>query len=376
MIETLQNNPEFEQNDYRERERKFLPIFRDNLTDLRHDSMPIEQFYLSHPNEAFSLRFRETFCDGELCYEATLKDRGSMTKYGLDRLEVEVPISKELYNFYKTDEAAIIHKLRAKPNRHVAVDFYDGGHVQIEAEDTIAWQQFLDHYGYNFVEVTGDRTADNEWRAHFAYRLNNDGRETLMPPKDLDVKQIANEIATAHAKQNNVVARISGRSGSGKSTIVREIKQELESYGLTHAVMSTDDYHRGAKWLQAYNNGEAWTEWDHPVVYDTQSMARDIHALQGGHAIPRRAIDFSDCTPTVNGEVAPTDVIIVEGIYAASPDLQHLATLSYDIPTPLATCIGRRLLRDVRERPQFADLEASLRYMLEQAEPMWRTQNV
>jgi hypothetical protein len=42
--------------------------------------------------------------------------------------------------------------------------------------------------------------------------------------------------------------------------------------------------------------------------------------------------------------------------------------------TGLATCIGRRLLRDLRERPEFADPEISLRYMLSEAEPAYRAQ--
>ena len=42
--------------------------------------------------------------------------------------------------------------------------------------------------------------------------------------------------------------------------------------------------------------------------------------------------------------------------------------------TPLATCIGRRLLRDIAERPEFADPATSLGYMLSEAEPAYRAQ--
>ena len=51
----------------------------DTLSDMRERARPIEQFYLSHPSEPFSLRLREELnLSGKLEYSATLKDRGQL----------------------------------------------------------------------------------------------------------------------------------------------------------------------------------------------------------------------------------------------------------------------------------------------------------
>lgn len=58
-----------------------------------------------------------------------------------------------------------------------------------------------------------------------------------------------------------------------------------------------------------------------------------------------------------------------------APEITKVDDLLFEVDTPLATCIGRRLLRDMRERPQFADPVASLQYMHEEAEPAYRAQS-
>ena len=78
--------------------------------------------------------------------------------------------------------------------------------------------------------------------------------------------------------------------------------------------------------------------------------------------------------PVYEGIIAPSNVVIIEGIYALSPDITKQDELRYEMTTPLATCIGRRLLRDMRERPEFADPVKSLGYMLREAEPAYRRQ--
>jgi uridine kinase len=78
--------------------------------------------------------------------------------------------------------------------------------------------------------------------------------------------------------------------------------------------------------------------------------------------------------PVLTGTIEPTDVIIIEGIYAQAPEITKGSDLQYEMTTPLATCIGRRLLRDIAERPEFADPATSLGYMLSEAEPAYRAQ--
>src|SRR5690349_10293204 len=100
--ETIVNN-EFEQNTSREIEKTYIPLLPERFIPLREQAYPIEQYYLSGITEEFSLRLREELRDGELCYSATLKDRGTVTADGLDRIEITTDVSAETYRLYKSD---------------------------------------------------------------------------------------------------------------------------------------------------------------------------------------------------------------------------------------------------------------------------------
>jgi hypothetical protein len=108
--EIITKSMEFEQNIAHEVERKFIPIFPEQMEDYRAEAWPVEQFYLSHPSEPFSLRMREELKGGELSYTATLKDTGKLTDGGIDRMEVDVPIDPELYQLYRTPDAPVLKK--------------------------------------------------------------------------------------------------------------------------------------------------------------------------------------------------------------------------------------------------------------------------
>ena len=374
-IEKIVTDIEFEQNISHECERKFLPIFPEQLESLRAESFPIEQFYLSHPDEPFSLRMRETFANGELSYEVTLKDTGTFTADGINRIEVTAPIDAALYRSYKSSETPVLRKLRAEPVRDTIVDFYEDGSIQVESESPESWSAFTRQYGSHFVETTGQHASSNEWRAHLSFRRNNEGREALIPQAELAASDIVRDIIEKTTHGVPITVHVGGRSGSGKSTIVREVITELASLGISANVMSTDDYHRGVTWLEQYNNGEPWVHWDDSVVYDTGAMAEDLANLRSGLRIYQRHIDWTVVEPVYDGLIEPRDVLIIEGIYATSQDITNEGDPSYMMATPLATCVGRRLIRDMRERPEFADPVKSLSYMLTEAEPAYRAQH-
>lgn len=355
-------------------EQKFLPIFPERLDMFRLGAIAIEQLYLSHPSEDYSLRIRETTKDGTSTYSATLKDAGKVTSQGIDRLEIETPVNEQTFALHRKLGRPAVRKLRAKPVEGVAIDFFEDGHVHAESEDPQTWRYFLNHHQLegNFEEITGDRIADNEWRAHFNFRHLHNGRETLTPQQELNTDAMRLDIIRHQIASPTTMVRIAGRSGSGKSTLVRELRHKLETINLPSIVMSTDDYHRGKTWLEAHNEGKLWTEWDAPIVYDRAAPVRDIDLLRQGESIAARRFNFTTEESETTGVTAPAPIIIIEGIYARHHDFDH-ADLSYEVPTPLATCIGRRVIRDLVERPRF-DPGGNIRYMLESAEPAWLAQ--
>lgn len=377
MSETIDTKKEFDQFLPIETERKFSPAFPERLSFLKnHDTATaIEQVYLSSPDEPFSLRLREyTDNQGLLAYEATLKDRGELSDEGLRRLEVTTPVSPELYEYYTSAEVPRLKKIRAEPFPGVTIDFYEDGTVQVESEDPDQWQNYKEQFGGDFIDVTGLPQADNEHRAHVLHGARNE--EGYSWPTELAATQIVEDIlAGSEPSALPKIVHIGGRSGSGKSTIVREVLSELRNAGLSSALLSTDDYHRGAKWLTHHNDGEPWTHWDERVVYDLESVQLDLRKLLAGSPIEKRVIDWTIVEPYVESVQNPADTIIVEGIYATDPSITSENDLTYTLPTPLATCVGRRLLRDIKERPQFSDPALSLLYMLEEAEPAYRRQH-
>lgn len=370
MSETIKYLEKIDHPELIEAERKFIPNHPGALFKLKeHETtVAIEQIYLSTPDEPFSLRLRATASGKGIAYEATLKDRGTVEDAGLERLEVTAPISPELYMFYMSENLPVVRKLRAEPLPLVAIDFYNDGTLQVESEDEKQWRLFTEQYGAAFEEVTGLPEADNERRA---FR----GIDTC-PSQELQAGSIMKDILAAreHA-QRPVIVHIGGRSGSGKSTVVREVAASLDAFGISNSSLSTDDYHRGAAWLANYNEGQAWQHWDDPIVYDIKTMARDLQRIAQGEPVMRREIDWVTVEPRHTGFLPPAEVLLIEGIYATAPDITAPGDLVYVMPTPLATCVGRRLLRDMRERPQFADPVRSLAYMLAEAEPAYRRQH-
>lgn len=374
MIETLQAGGEFERKREREIEKKYLPLFPERLNIFHEQAKPIEQLYLSHPDENFSLRLRETSDDEQLVYSATLKDRGVVTKDGLDRLEIETLISAETYMYYKNLGFPSLKKLRAEPYKNVVIDWFEDGHVQAEAEHPISWTGFLEQHrlrARDFVDMTGDRLGDNEWRAHLDFRRLNNGEEPFVLPPNFDSHAIANRIQEQYRHSSMTVVTVGGRSGSGKSTTIQEVRSLLTKNGIQSIILSTDDYNRGRTWLENYS-GHTWSNWELPIVYDLELLQADLRQLRAGNDIPQRYIDFTTEEPAISGVIRPAPVVLIEGIYANDTSLDHIAQLRYKILTPLATCLGRRILRDVNERPGFADASHNLKYMLEVGEPAYR----
>lgn len=375
MSDKLSNIHNFEQSLYTEVEQKFLPLYPELFAEKRISAHPVEQFYVSHPSEPYSLRFREYVDNaGMLRHMATLKDRGAPTPNGLERLEIEVPISQHLYEYYHTD-LPTVRKLRADLADGVVIDFFEDGHTHVESENPTSWNTYIEKHGNTFIDMTGDTSVDNESIAHRRYREQHDGIDALVPEKALDTKILLDEILAQVQATCPVFVKICGRSGAGKSTLLTMLRQCLLEQGTESLALSTDDYHRGDTWLRAHNNNQPWTQWDDAIVYDTKTFANDLSSLAAGNAFPKRSIDWQTVEPHIEGFCNPAPVVFIEGIYAGHDDLRSFSTLTYTMPTPFSTSVGRRIARDMQERPQFCDPAESLSYILNQAEPAWRQQS-
>lgn len=373
MSEHFNTTRSFEQNTYTEVEQKFTTSHPEIIEPFRRTAHPIEQLYLSLPDEPYSVRLREEFVDNHARYSATLKTRGSLDTCGLTRREVTTSISPETYSYYNQPGTPRLRKLRAEPLPGITIDFFEDGHVQIENEQAQNWEAFVDSFTFHnhLIDITHLKDGSNEWRA---YEIS--GQHPTLPDI-LTTEQIIDDIM--HHQDSFLVTTVSvaGRSGSGKSTIVSTLRDQLRQRGVEPAVISTDDYNRGKLWLDTYSD-QPWSNWDHPLVYDTKLFAQEVLTLRNGVPIPKRQFDFTTQEPTTLGFIQPSRILIIEGIYARSKHIAPLIDLPYTQKTPLATCIGQRLERDFFKNERANDSlgrpEDILRYMLEVAEPTYRTQ--
>jgi len=110
---------------------------------------------------------------------------------------------------------------------------------------------------------------------------------------------------------NMTTIGIAGGTGSGKTTVVKEIADALPPHYVT--VVPLDSY---------YNDTTEMTEeqrrainFDHPDAFDWRLLAKHISELKSGHAVEQPTYSYLACNrmkETVH--VEPKPVLIIEGI--------------------------------------------------------------
>ena len=149
-----------------------------------------------------------------------------------------------------------------------------------------------------------------------------------------------------------IVIGIAGGTGSGKSTMIRKIKEEFSD---EITILSHDFYYKQHNDIPFEERKKL--NYDHPNAFDTDLMINHIKALKEWRSIERPVYDFTihnrvDETVTVK----PAKVIIVEGILIfENNELLDMFDIKAFIDTDADVRIIRRILRDVRERGRTLD---------------------
>jgi uridine kinase len=109
------------------------------------------------------------------------------------------------------------------------------------------------------------------------------------------------------------VIGVAGGSGSGKSTVTREV---LASIGPEMAaVVMQDDYYRDQSHMSLDDRRK--TNYDHPQAFDWPLMMQQVQALCRGEPIEMPVYDFplhNRSSKTIT--VKPAPVIVIEGLFA------------------------------------------------------------
>lgn len=150
-----------------------------------------------------------------------------------------------------------------------------------------------------------------------------------------------------------ILIGICGGTGSGKSTVAREIYQSLSETEI--AIIQQDAYYEDQTHLAI--DERCKTDYDHPFAFDTDLLIEHIRQLTEGHTIQRPIYDFSihnrsDETITIT----PRNIIILEGIMILEDQrLRDLMDIKIFVDTDADLRIIRRIVRDINERGRTLD---------------------
>ena len=162
------------------------------------------------------------------------------------------------------------------------------------------------------------------------------------------------------------VIGVAGGSGSGKSTVTREV---LASIGPDMvAVVMQDDYYLDQTHLSPEERRK--TNYDHPQAFDWLLMVQHVQALLHGESIEMPTYDFAQdnrASQTITVKSAP--VIVIEGLFALyDADLRNMMSLKIFVDTAADVRFIRRMQRDMAERGR--STESVVNQYLETVRPM------
>lgn len=145
-----------------------------------------------------------------------------------------------------------------------------------------------------------------------------------------------------------LVIGIAGGTGSGKTTVVNKILQQLNTEGVN--VLSQDNYYHDNQQLTL--SEREVLNYDHPKSIDFDLLLKHVKALKNGENIEQPIYSF--VTHSRTGDhvlVEPKNVLIVEGILVLSnSELLKEYDLKVFVHADSDERLIRRIRRDTQER--------------------------
>jgi uridine kinase len=162
-----------------------------------------------------------------------------------------------------------------------------------------------------------------------------------------------------------VIIGVAGGSGSGKTTVVRNICDRLKG---CVAVIEQDAYYKDQSHLPMEERRK--TNYDHPLAFDNDLLISHLHQLLERKPIEKPVYDFTqDTRSRETVTVEPKDVVILEGILILEDEgLRELMDIKVFVDTDADVRILRRIERDVKTRGR--TLDSVIRQYLTTVRPM------
>ena len=145
-----------------------------------------------------------------------------------------------------------------------------------------------------------------------------------------------------------LVIGIAGGTGSGKTTVVNNILQQLNAEGVN--VLSQDNYYHDNHHLSLQER-EA-LNYDHPKSIDFELLTKHVKSLKKGESIEQPLYSFVTHSRTDDYvTVEPKNVLIVEGILVlTNQELLKEFDLKVFVHADSDERLIRRIRRDTQER--------------------------
>lgn len=149
-------------------------------------------------------------------------------------------------------------------------------------------------------------------------------------------------------KRRPLVVGMAGGSGSGKSTVVRNLVNRLGPDRVS--VIHHDAYYRDYAHLSPEDR--ARINFDHPNALETELLEAHLASLLHGEAVEVPVYDFTTHTRSHEVLAMPArEVIVLDGILVlAEPSLRKWMDIRIYVDTDADLRFIRRMDRDVRER--------------------------
>lgn len=156
-----------------------------------------------------------------------------------------------------------------------------------------------------------------------------------------------------------LIIGIAGGTGSGKTTVVQQIVEELPADEV--CIISQDSYYKDTSHLSL--DERVKINFDHPQAIDFDLLVSHLKELKKGNSFEQPVYSFVDHNRT--GETVtthPRKVVIVEGILILThPDIRELFDIKIFVHADSDERLIRRLKRDIAERGRDLD-EVLTRY--------------
>ncbi|MFN4764260.1 uridine kinase [Gillisia sp. Q332] len=150
-----------------------------------------------------------------------------------------------------------------------------------------------------------------------------------------------------------LIIGIAGGTGSGKTTVVRQIMDELKNEEVD--VISQDSYYQDTSHLSMEERKKI--NFDHPKSIDFDLLAAHLKELKSGNSIEEPVYSFQKHNRTKETRtIHPRKVIIVEGILILThTDMRDMFDIKIFVHADSDERMIRRLKRDINERGRDLD---------------------